>query len=252
MLHPETSVGLLIQRRFAGAELLHGNPDIDRFHYSSDARHDHGKYALGRKAVTAEAKEVAREFGYARVRVLNHRSSEKHKIARTCDEMRIPVPWDASTRVQIDRPRVDALVRELGLDLRRPYAFFHGHTDLPSKDFPLAFVREYMAKWGMGDLPILGPGISWSETEHPIMLAFEVLRNAARVFVADSVMYHAAHALRKPVDLAYFQRGERIWRVVRPLHTRREQVIYDLDFETPPKDWNLLRNRSWNRNRIRF
>jgi len=246
--HPDTYVGWMMQRRFAGADLFFGNSAIDRFHYSSDAWNDHGLYKHGRKAVTAEAKAVAAEYGYDRLCIVNHRSSRKHKIARTCDEMGIPVPWDASTRVEIDRGRVEALVRELEIDTSRPYAFFHGKTARPHKDLPLDFVEEYMARYGMGDLPIVGPEISWPENEHPIMLSFWLLRNAARVFVADSVMYHAAHALRKPVDLAYFKRGEKTWKAVRPLHTTREQVIFDLNFDKRPKSWS----RSWNRKRVRF
>ena len=50
----------MMLRRFEGAELFHGNGDIDRIHYCSDAWNDHGRYKHGRKAVVAEAKVIVR------------------------------------------------------------------------------------------------------------------------------------------------------------------------------------------------
>ena len=41
-------------------------------------------------------------------------------------------------------------------------------------------------------------------------------------------LYHIAHALDLKVDLAYFQRGNGVWDVVRPLHSNNETIIYNL------------------------
>ena len=46
--------------------------------------------------------------------------------------------------------------------------------------------------------------------------------------VADSVMYHAAHAMDLYIDAVYFERGEEAWQAVHPLHSTKENVIFSL------------------------
>jgi len=51
---------------------------------------------------------------------------------------------------------------------------------------------------------------------------------ASEIYVIDSAFYHAAHALGKDVDLAYFNRGKEVYDRVRPLHTVKEKICYEI------------------------
>ena len=217
-------LGWTTLKRFRSARLFQFNPYIDRIHYVSDAWNDFDSYEEGVQAVTKEAYSIADRCGYDRVVVVNHKSSKKHKILRTAEELGVDLCGDYATETYLGN---DA---DKDIALPDKFYFFHGRTGLSIKDLPLGFVRNFIAKMGYEQYPIVSPDFTWKETDFPILLSAQCMKRAQGIFVADSVMYHMAHSLGLSVDLAYFARGPEVWRQVRPLHTGaiERHILFDL------------------------
>lgn len=219
-------IGWAMLRRFKKAALFEKNPYIDQLHWISDAWNDFKSYKYGCKQVIKEGKAIKKTFGYDEMRVIDHKSSSKHKIFRTADEMGITLEKDeVHTEVYYDPEELKPYYEKV--DLPQEYVFFHGKTGVPSKDLPLELAKRWLKQHGI-NLPIISPDFTWDYREFPIAFAMDVMRKAKYIVVADSVMYHAAHAMDLYVDLAYFARGEEAWRVVHPLHSNKENVVYSL------------------------
>lgn len=219
-------VGWAMLRRFRKSRLMDFCPYIDRLHWVSDAWNDHGDYANGKRAVRQEAESICKDSGYHRLIVVDHQSSNRHKILRTADELGVSLDEKRiNTQVWFPSDLAKKRVSELNLPAR--FAFFHGKTGVPEKDLPLAEVKTWISRKGI-ELPLISPDFSWDITSEPIFVSFEVMRSAAIICVADSVMYHAAHAMQLNVDFAYFQKGKAVWNVVRPLHKAKEMVAFSL------------------------
>ena len=105
--------------------------------------------------------------------------------------------------------------------------FFHGKTGVPVKDLHIEKAKQWL-KANNIDLPLCSPDFTWHIQYFPISFAMDVMRKAAYIIVADSVMYHAAHAMDLHIDLAYFARGNKVWKAVHPLHTNLENVVYHI------------------------
>ena len=218
-------VGWAMLERLKGAGLHECNPHIDQLHWTADAWNDFPSYEVGQQKVMAQAQGIARAHGYDRTIVVDHRSSPCHKILRTAREMGVDLGGDVATDVHYDRARATAELRSMSLPRR--YVFFHGKTGVRQKDLPLDKVKEWLAHLRIC-LPIVSPDFTWDVSSHRISVAFEAMRRACHIIVADSVMYHAAHAMGLCVDLAYFARGRDVWEMVRPLHPCFENVVFRL------------------------
>ncbi len=218
-------VGWAMPRKFRSAALFESNPYIDQLHWTSDAWHDFKNYSQGCKRVTKEGKAIKKEFGYDEICVIDHKSSSKHKIYRTADEMGIDLNDDLHTEVYYDPAQMKPLYKSISLPEK--YVFFHGKTADPLKDFPLEKAKEWLKQKGI-DLPVVSPDFSWNYKEYPIAFAMDVMKKAEHIVVADSVMYHAAHAMDLYIDAVYFERGEKAWQAVHPLHSTKENVIFSL------------------------
>ena len=78
------------------------------------------------------------------------------------------------------------------------------------------------------DLPIVSPA-DWDTTTTPIAFAADVMARAEYRILADSALYHIAHAMDLPVYKAYFGRGSAVWDIVHPLHDVRDNVVFALN-----------------------
>jgi hypothetical protein len=106
--------------------------------------------------------------------------------------------------------------------IEEPYVFFNGKTGVPSKDMSV----EMLDKFNGEGLKVVSPDWSWNYKETPIALAADLMKRAKYRVLADSALYHIAHAMDLRVDLAYFGRGKEVWDRVHPLHSNNEKVIY--------------------------
>lgn len=221
-------IGWMMMERIMGADLFIDNYNIDRIHGCQDAWHCCGKNNIqeGSKKVIKEAQKVKEEYGYDKLVVIDHKSSKKHKIYRTADEMGISIDGaNLATEFSYQYEDIESIYDEVILP--KEYVFFNGITGVEDKNLPLGFVQDYMKNTGI-DLPIVSPDFTWDVSQYPIAFAADVMSRAKYIFVADSALYHIAHALRLDVDLAYFQRGDKVWNVVHPLHGSKEHVVFEL------------------------
>ena len=106
----------------------------------------------------------------------------------------------------------------------RRFTFIHGSSpSLPPKDFPTDFLEEIRK-----DGNVIEVGVDFQPTEFDINKQFAIMELADKIYVIDSAFYHAAHALGKKVDLAYFNRGEGVYNRVRPLHKVTETIKFKI------------------------
>jgi len=220
-------VGWMMLEKFKSSEFFKYNPYIDELHWCSDAWHvaGHDKIQEGTIIVKAEAEKIKEEYGYDRVVVIDHASNRKtHKIHRTAHEMGIEMGGDLRTYFY-NCPEEDLQKYYDEIEIPDSFVFFNGRTALPAKDLSLDRVKKWMEIKGIG-LPIVSPDFTWDTSQVPIHFAADVMRKAHYVALADSALYHVAHALDLNIDLAYFQRGKKVWDIVHPLHSTKENVIF--------------------------
>ncbi len=218
-------VGWAMMRRLRGASLFDDNPYIDRLHWISDVWNDFKNYSQGAKSVIKEGKAIRKEFGYDEVCVIAQKNISKHKILWAADLMGVELGNDMHTQVYYDPEKIAHLYKTITLP--EEYVFFHGKTGAPSKDLPLEKAKKWLRRKGI-DLPIVSPDFTWNYMEYPLAFAMDVMKKAKHIVVADSVMYHAAHAMDLYIDYAYFARGKETWEIVRPLHSEKENVVFEL------------------------
>jgi hypothetical protein len=202
-------VGWAMPRKFRSAALFESNPYIDQLHWTSDAWHDFKNYSQGCKRVIKEGKAIKKEFGYDELCVIFEKNISKHKIYWAADMMGVDLNNDLHTEVYYDPEKIKHLY--MSISLPEEYVFFHGKTAAQSKDLSLEKAKEWLSQEGI-DLPIVSPDFSWNYQEYPIAFAMDVMKKAKYIVVADSVMYHAAHAMDLYVAL----------------HTDKENVVFAL------------------------
>lgn len=114
-----------------------------------------------------------------------------------------------------------------------PYGFLHCKTGMPGlsnaakkKDFPSQWGRRWFERQGMKR--VIEVGVSFRKDQFALPVQFEIMRRADMLCLADSVFYHAAGALEKKVDFAFFGRGESVHNRVKPLMRNEENVYWKL------------------------
>jgi len=206
--NPEHYIGWAMLRRFKSAQLY--NPYIDEYHWVSDAWNDFNNYKIGAEIVAAEA-EAIKNMGYDKLIVIDHKSSNKHKIYRTADEMGVTVT-DPKTGFYFQFPRAMP---------QWDYDFFHGKTGVTAKDMVIGDVQRI---YGQIKHPLLN-----ADVNKPLWYWAEFLGQAKKIYVVDSVYFHIACALGRVPDVSYFAKGKPVFDVVKPLHIDVSgSVVYQL------------------------
>jgi hypothetical protein len=250
-LQTGNSIGWMMIERIKSAQFFNDNPYIDNIHWCPDAWKIYGErlYKYGALEVFKEAKKIALEYKYDDIKFISHGSSSKHKIFRTADEMGIELDTgDLHTEFHYNPENCKEHLSKIKLPEK--YVFFNGRTGVKKKNLPIEFVRTHMKKESI-DLPIVSPDFSWDISKVPMSVCAEVLKRASNIYVADSAIYHLAHALDLKIDLAYFQRGKRIWDIVKPLHENTENVIFSLKSKKDLKSNKDLGSRGKRKERIK-
>jgi hypothetical protein len=222
-------VGWMMMERLLPAKLMDSNPYIDQIHGCSDAWHCAGSENIvaGSQVVREEAKKVAEKYEYDRIIEINHNNLSQHKIITTATDLGV-VLGPQELKTELYKSPVDLTPYYEKIKLPDEYVFFNGIAGLKTKTLPLEYAKKWLDAKGI-TLPIVSPDFTWDVETTPIHFAIEVMRGATHRILADSVMYHAAHAGNMHVDLAYFQRGLRIWEEVKPLHVDdRNSIVTSL------------------------
>lgn len=206
---------IAVLKRFRGTEILDGCPWIEQVHYVlPDPWND-----TSRSGCRTFGEHYAEKHGLTPVWIWH--PPQMHKITYNAHALDVEL-------VHLDTEIwISAEHREIADDWlagrQWPYGFLHCATGMPGlstaaakKDFPASLGWKWLSSQGMSS--VVEVGNSFAKDAFPIPVQFEIMRRADKLCVADSVFYHAAHALKKRVDLAYFGRGEGVHRRVRPLH----------------------------------
>jgi len=221
-------VGWMMLERFKEAKLFENNPYIDQIHWSVDAWHVAGfdNIVEGSKIAINNAKEEAIKYGYDELVVVDHSSSRRHKIYRTAEEMEVNLEQNEIHTECYFEKDVSQWYKETNITLPDEFIFFSGNTGLERKNLDKSYIKKWKQENNI-DIPVISPDWMWDIKKIPISFAADVMKKATHRILADSALYHVAHALDLDVDIAYFQRGHEVWNVVKPLHLNYEKVIYN-------------------------
>jgi len=173
----------------------------------------------------SEAKECVAKLDEAATFIWHDRRTPK--VALNCRALGVS-PSSFHLEVFIsddDRKQAAEWLSHLWLD--GEYGFVHGKTGVPKKCLPNGWGHEWLQNRGLER--VVEVGVEFRVDELPINVQFEIMRRATAVVVIDSVFYHAAHAMLKPIDLAYFGKGRRGYDRVVPLGLKaQENVVFGL------------------------
>ena len=218
-------VGFMMLDRLLSSEILSNCPYIEKVYGCPDPHNDYqGNIMHGLQDVQQLAVKLAQEEGFERVAYMEH-TVHKNKISLNLDMLGIPHSNESEDfyKTEVFLSEEDrAFAKEFVGDRR--FTFIHGSSpSLPPKDFPTDFLEE-IRKGGN----VIEVGVDFQPTEFNINKQFAIMELADKIYVIDSAFYHAAHALGKKVDLAYFNRGEGVYNRVRPLHNVTETIKFKI------------------------
>lgn len=221
-------IGVATLERFKSAELFSANPNVDQTLYTKDAWNDYPSYEVGIRAVQMQCDNMATELKYDKLVFIQH-SANGSKIKDCFGILRLkPDEHDCHTHIYTtayEEKIAENIVHKSKVGSE--FGFVHGVTGVESKDFPEGYGFCWI--YGKTGLHSLEPGCDWNQFNVSIGIGFEIMRMASKVAVADSVYYHAAGAMDKRIDLAYFQKGESVYNRVRPLHDVEQNIVYELE-----------------------
>ena len=211
-----------ILERFDGTGILDHCPHIGGVHHTlPDPWNTRG----GRQGCKAAGVKLARHLGLDPIWIW-HRPN-KHKIKENMYNLGV-----ASTNYRTEVYLDPADMRWTHSGGR--YGFLHCKTGMPGlstaaakKDFDSTAGRRWLLNNGCERVKEVGVEVSM---DLPMSVQFAIMHAAEKVCLADSVFYHACHAMGKRVDFAYFGRGLDVHTVVMPLHNNNERVC-----TTPPE-----------------
>ena len=202
---------------------------MDEVIYTTDAWNDYDNFQTGMIDILSYCDWYMRSNNYDSMIHINH-SPRGSKII-DCFEA-LGVPWAQCDKfvhteaylTDEDHEWAKKKRSDLLIHFKYPtFGFIHSKTGVPNKDFPTGYSRKWMGKYH-GNIP-------WHKVDmiYPITRGFALMDLADVVVVADSVYYHAAGAMDKDVDLAYFARGKPVYDRVKPLHDVKQNIVYELE-----------------------
>lgn len=225
-LGPGVEPHVAVLSRFKGTEILDGCPYIEQVHYVlPDPWND-----TNQKGCRQWGEKYAQDRGLTPVWIWH--APQMHKILYNAHSLDVELQGHRTEIWITDEHRETADGWLCGRQW--PFGFLHCSTGMPGlstaaakKDFPASWGFHWLNSQGMSS--VVEVGKSFSKAAFPMPVQFEIMRRASALCLADSVFYHAAHAMRKRVDLAYFGRGKGVHDRVKPLHEDcQEQVVWKL------------------------
>ena len=214
--------------RFKSAKFFDYNPYIDKIIYTKDAWLDFPEFNYGCQKVLEQCVEFAEENGIDEVAFLRHKSY-KEKILANYIDIGLEFAVNPTTEIHTsdnDVATASKIISELVGSER--FGFIQTSTGVPKKDLPPGYGKKWL-EINLGLTHVIEVGIDFDGLSLPITTQFEIMRQASGVCVPDSVFYHACGAMNKPVDLVYFAKGSSVYDRVRPLHSVKQNVVYELE-----------------------
>ena len=152
---------------------------------------------------------------------------DQHKIIYNMQSCNIGGIYNTTVNITSkDKYIADCITKTLKL---KDYAFVQTHTGVSAKDFPVGFAEQYISKH-TSIKQIVEIDKTFGYNEISLGVWFSLLDRASFIMVPDSLYFHAACALNKKIDIAYFAKGVSCWNRVKPLHNVRiDRLIFKLE-----------------------
>jgi len=219
-------IGFAMLERFKSSELFEHNPYINELIYTKDAWNDFDSYKIGLENVKEYCYHIAKEKGYDKIILIKH-SPTGSKILDCAKALDLELK-DFHTEIYTSDRDKEAANNLLNiLDVEYPFGFAHSKTGVKSKNIPEEYAGNWLKKYGMKS--VVEIDISYYHLAYSVNVSFEIMRQAEKICVADSVYYHAACAIDKKIDLVYFAKGESVFNRVKPLHTVEQNIKWKLE-----------------------
>lgn len=220
--NPDKEVHMAVTKPVVSSRFFEGCPYVKGTVLIRNPWDIKGGYRRGKRVVRQEVRRIAEKEGFSKVLfVEQHWSHGIHKLERTARELGVELD-DTSYDVFItEEQRRDAkrFLKKRGLSR---FVFLHRRTDIPKKNLSLKEARRFIKKqWGA--VPVVEPGKDYG-FDKPAGFSFALLEQAMGVVVVDSLFMHAADALGKRIDYAYFNLRPHVVDEVCPLHVKANLV----------------------------
>ena len=196
--NPSHHIGWAMLDRFRNAG--YKNPNINEFFFTADAWNDFSSYQEGVEKVTEQAHGIALANNYDKVIVISHKSSDKHKIYRTADEMGVTLD-SVKTEFFFDSAYKNVMYSDS--------VFIHKKTGVAAKDL----TDDLIPVWAKKMKVIFEP-----DNKKTLSYWADVMLRSTKIVLADSVYFHICCACNRKPDFAWFQRGKYTFDRVKPLH----------------------------------
>lgn len=224
-------IGFAMLERFKSAQLLDSCPYVDELLYTKDAWNDFESVEIGKQSIL---RTVLQQYGkdWNTVQLVWHNIPSINKIQETANILfgKNVSLNERNTQVFItedNKNEANLFLSKLFGKTIPNYGFIHSETGVPAKDLPPKFGKNWLEEH-KGLSNTIEIGVDFKYNEFPIGVQFEIMRKSTCVCLADSVFYHACHAMGKPVDFAYFQRGTKTYNRVKPITNVEENIVFSI------------------------
>lgn len=220
-------VSIATLERFKSSMFFNNNPYVDKIFYTKDAWNDFSNYHEGCQTILEDCNQFAKENNIDKVIFAGHKSSN-HKILSNYIDIGLKTCINPSTEIFTTDNDVkiakEFILKNVG---NNKFGFIQTKTGVPTKNLPEGFGKKWL-KENFNLEYFIEVGESFKYDDFNLNVQFEIMRRSFKVCLADSVFYHACGAINKPVDYVYFQRGERIYNMVKPLHPVLQNISYQI------------------------
>ena len=220
-------IGFAMLQRFKSSMLFQWCPYIDQLFYTKDAWNDYPTFEYGCRDLRLYANYMAKKYGYQEV-IFIHHGKGTSKILDCAKALGVEAEVRKNPKTEIFIAEIDKRIARDCLQPKGKYGFVHSYTGVTAKDLPMWYGRNWLKKQYDID-EYVDPGVTYNWYDYSINVGFALLEKANAIVVSDSVYYHAAGALNKPVDLAYFAKGPSVYERVKPLHNVPQNIVYKLE-----------------------
>tara|TARA_R110002051_G_scaffold324374_1_gene421322 strand:- start:958 stop:1755 length:798 start_codon:yes stop_codon:yes gene_type:complete len=224
----KASVAIL--ERFKSAKIFDNNPYVDNIIYTKDAWNDFDSPEEGFNIVKKQCEEWGKQNGYEKIVMPQHNDWRYSKILINfsyCDIKPTSVFTEIFTSDE-DRKTAKNFIKQKVSN--KPFGFVQTVTGRPLANLPKGYGKLWLKKY-KGLQNIIEAGIDFDISQFNINTQIEIMRLSSAVCLPDSVFSNACGAIGKPIDHLYFSPtwGIKGYKRVEPLHSVRQNVVYELD-----------------------
>ena len=217
--NPNTKISIAVKQSVYDSKFFEECDYIDNIYVISNPwdynLKQEGKKVLDREVSSILSKNKIDEVIYIPQYLLHG----VHKITRVYREIGLGRVTNKKTEVYISKNDEKKAKQWLEKNNKKDFIFLHKKSELPKKDLPEEIANKFISN-NFKDSDIIEPGISYDIKNKSIGFSFAILKQAKGIIVVDSAFMHAADALRKPIDYAYFNLRPGVSSEVKPLNVK--------------------------------